>query len=418
MISVRRRPAAHRAIVALLAASLAGCGSTQATSSPPLRATPSDSPSPSIATVTSAPITAPPATPGPSPTAVVSCASRTLASMTEDQRIGQVFNVGLSKDVLDATERAGVAAYHFGSMWFPKQTSEGVTAVRAVADAVQAQATQAATHGVRFFVGANQEGGLIQGLSGPGFDVIPPALTQGAWSTSVLQTKALRWAGQLRAAGVNLNFAPVADVVPPGTDAQNAPIGQLKREFGHDPATVSSHVAAFFAGMDQAGVETAAKHFPGLGRVAGNTDFTGAVTDSVTTRHDAYLAPFAHAIDVGVPFVMVSLAIYERIDPANIAAFSTTIDSGMLRGDLGFRGVVVSDSLSAAAVSSLSPGTRAIDFIAAGGDMIVLNPLDQAIAMAKALAARAAASTSFRARVNNAALHVLEAKQAAGLLPC
>jgi len=284
--------------------------------------------------------------------------------------------------------------------------------------AVQAQATQATTHGVRFFVGANQEGGLIQGLSGSGFDVIPSALTQGTWSPSVLQTKALRWGGQLRAAGVNLNFAPIADVVPPGTDAQNAPIGQLQREFGHDPATVSSHVAAFIAGMHQAGIDTTAKHFPGLGRVAGNTDFTGAVIDTVTTRHDPYIASFAKAVDVGVPFVMVSLAIYERIDPSNIAGFSTTIDSGMLRGDLGFRGVVVSDSLSATAVTSLTPATRAIDFLAAGGDMIVLNPLDQAIAMAKALASRAAEITSFRARVNNAALHVLEAKQAAGLLTC
>jgi beta-N-acetylhexosaminidase len=90
----------------------------------------------------------------------------------------------------------------------------------------------------------------------------------------------------------------------------------------------------------------------------------------------------------------------------------------MLRDDLAFHGVVMSDSLSATAVSSLSPGTRAIRFLNQGGDMIVIGPVSQAIAMARAIASRAAVNTWFRARVNNAALHVLRAKQAAGLLPC
>jgi hypothetical protein len=71
---------------------------------------------------------------------------------------------------------------------------------------------------------------------------------------------------------VNLDFAPVFDVVPPGTDASNQPIGVLEREYGHDPGTVGSHAAAFVAGMAEAGVATTAKHFPGLGRVVGNTD--------------------------------------------------------------------------------------------------------------------------------------------------
>jgi beta-N-acetylhexosaminidase len=303
-------------------------------------------------------------------------------------------------------------------MTFTTQTSVGVAAIRALTDAVQAQATPSATGGVRFFVAANQEGGLIQGLAGSGFDTIPSALTQGTMAPSTLQAKAARWGAQLRAAGVNLNFAPVADVVPPGTDAQNAPIGELQREYGHDPATVSSHVSAFIAGMQAAGVATTAKHFPGLGRVTGHTDFTANVVDSVTTRTDPYLAPFAKAVKVHVPFVMVSLATYERIDPAHLAVFSPTIIGGMLHGDLGFRGVVISDALGAAAVSSIPPGTRAVDFLSAGGDMIVVNQLAPAIEMAKAIAIHASEDPSFRKHIDGAALRVLRAKDAAGLLPC
>ncbi|MEP6807120.1 MAG: glycoside hydrolase family 3 N-terminal domain-containing protein [Chloroflexota bacterium] len=338
--------------------------------------------------------------------------------MTEAQRIGQLFMIGLTDDHLDVADSQAIAAFHYGSVLFAKRTAVGVASLRAVSDAVQARATLSATHGVRFFIAANQEGGLVEALSGPGFATIPSALSQGAMSTTQLTALATRWGRELRAAGVNLDLAPVADVVAPGTDAQNAPIGALDREFGHDAADVAGSVAAFIAGLRAGGVGTTAKHFPGLGRVLGNTDFTQSVVDSVTTRHDPYLQPFARAIRAGVPFVMISLATYERIDPNHLAAFSNIVINRMLRGDLGFRGVVISDSLGATAVRSLSPGTRAIDFLDAGGDMIVLNQLDQAITMARAVAALATAHDWFRARVYNAAWHVLRAKEAAGLLQC
>ena len=387
------------------------------TPTPTLPPTPTPSPTPSpIATPVPATPTPIPATPSPTPE--LSCVDSTLASMTEAQRIGQLFMVGLVDDQLDAAEKQAIAQFHFGSVDYTRRTARGSAADRAVADAVQAQATLAATRGIRFFVAANQEGGLVQGLSGPGFDVMPSALDQGSLAPAVLEAMATRWGGELRAAGINLNFAPVADVVPPGRDAENAPIGQLQREYGHDPATVASHVAAFVAGMRAAGVATTAKHYPGLGRVAGNTDFTSSVVDSVTTRNDPYLAPFVTAVRDRVPFVMVSLATYHEIDPQHLAAFSPTVIAGMLRHDLGYQGVVISDSLGATAVTSMLPGTRAIDFIAAGGDMIIINQLTPAIAMAQALAAGASQSPLFRARVDNAVLNVLRAKEAQGLLPC
>ena len=291
-------------------------------------------------------------------------------------------------------------------------------AIRTVTDAVQRLATSEATGGVGFFIAANQEGGRIQGLSGSGFDEIPSAVSQGALSPATLSRDAARWGHQLADAGVNLDFAPVADIVPAGTERQNAPIGALEREYGHDPTTVSSHVAAFVAGMRDAGIATTAKHFPGLGRVVGNTDVTAGVVDTVTVRDDPYLGPFAAAIKAGVPFVMVSLATYDRIDPDHLAVFSPTIIDGMLRGDLGFRGVVISDALGAAAVAGIPPGTRAVDFLEAGGDMIISNQVAPAIEMAQALAARAASSASFADRIDESALRVLEAKQAAGLLDC
>jgi len=339
--------------------------------------------------------------------------------MTQEQRIGQLFLLGLDGDQLGAPERDAIRVYHYGSVWFIERNGLGAPAIRLVADAAQALATPAITAGVGFFVAANQEGGTIQSLFGPGFSTIPSALDQSAIDPAALQTRAALWGRELASAGVNLNFAPVLDVVPPGTDAQNQPIGALQRGYGHDPATVSTHAIAFMRGMDQAGITTTGKHFPGLGRVTGNTDFTAAVVDDVTTSTDAYLAPFRDAIGAGIPMVMVALAKYQRIDPAELAVFSPTVMRQMLRTTLGFGGVVVSDDLGATvAVANIPPADRAINFLVAGGDFIISKTIAPANAMATAIAARASSDAAFKTRVDDAALRILRVKAARGLVRC
>jgi beta-N-acetylhexosaminidase len=268
-------------------------------------------------------------------------------------------------------------------------------------------------------VAANQEGGEVQALKGPGISAIPSALSQGTGHVSTLRKAATVWGQQLRTAGVNLNLAPVMDVVPAGTAASNAPIGELDREYGHDPATVSAHGVAFLNGMAAAGVATSAKHFPGLGRVRGNTDFTSSVVDSSTTASPADLQTYQAAIDAGVPTVMVALATYTRIDSRELAVFSPAIMRGLLRDRMHFRGTIVSDDMgAAAAVAKISPGTRAVDFVAAGGDLITTESLPVADAMDAALLDRVSSGSSFRSLVNAAALQVLTTKDKYGLLPC
>jgi beta-N-acetylhexosaminidase len=336
--------------------------------------------------------------------------------MTKAQRIGELFSLGLANDHLGAAEISAIRNQHVGSVWFTATTSVGVAGIRTITNAIRAQAAAAATDGVQLFIAANQEGGQIQALRGPGFATIPSAVVQGGHSISDLTAEAEVWGKELRAAGVNLDFAPVADVVPPGGDATNQPIGVLQREYGHDPATAGTHAAAFIAGMTAAGVDTTAKHFPGLGRVVNNTDFSANVVDTVTTANDPYLASFQDTINAGVPFVMVALATYTKIDAAHLAAFSPTVMS-LLRKQLGFRGVIVSDSLTATAVASIPAGQRAIDFLLAGGDVVVVRSASAMVAMVAAVQARVASDPSFSHLVDEAALLVLDAKAAAGLLP-
>jgi len=339
--------------------------------------------------------------------------------MTEEQRIGQLILLGVGGDRLTAGEIAAIAKYRLGSVWLFNWRTGGIESVRPLTAEIQALATESNTRGIGFFVGADQEGGQIQRLTGPGFSRIPSALEQGRLSTATLEADAVEWGSELKAAGVNLNFAPVMDVVPPGGDATNAPIGALQREYGHDPATVGSHGAAVIRGLAQSGIATTLKHFPGLGRVVGNTDTAAGVVDSTTTADDPYLEAFRAGIQVGAPFVMVSLATYSAIDPEHQAVFSSTIMQTLLRDQLGFDGVVMSDDLGAAAsVSSLVPGDRAIAFIVAGGDLMIVAGVDSASKMAAAVLDRARSDPGFAARVDDAAGRVLRAKQAYGLLSC
>jgi beta-N-acetylhexosaminidase len=405
----------HKPVRALLAGSVllslacAGCGIGSG-SPPPHPAT-------SAATARSDPARAS-GTSASAASAQASCAAQVFSRMSEAQRVGQLFLVGIAG--APATDVAqAVRTYHFGSLLWQGTSTAGVAADRQASQAIQALASSGTTAGVRFFIAANQEGGQVQELQGPGLTVIPPALNQGQLSAAELQRQAAAWGRELRAAGVNLDLAPVMDVVPSATASQNAPIGALQREFGHTPQTTGSHGVAFIRGMKQVGVATTAKHFPGLGQVIGNTDYTSGVVDTTTGPNSPYLQSFRAAVKAGVPFVMVALATYTRIDPHHLAAFSPRIIGGLLRKQLHFKGVVVSDDLgAAAAVAGLSPASRGIDFLAAGGDLITSQSLPAAIAMDQAILARAAHDASFRATVNSAVMRILDAKQAYHLMTC
>ena len=116
---------------------------------------------------------------------------------------------------------------------------------------------------------------------------------------------------------------------------------------------------------------------------------------------------------------MVALARYTQIDPNRLAAFSPIVMTQMLRQSLGFSGVIVSDDLGdTAAVASIPPASRAIDFLSAGGDMIISKTSAPADAMVKAIRSKAAQDPAFRQRVDDAALRILRAKEGFGLLPC
>jgi beta-N-acetylhexosaminidase len=326
-------------------------------------------------------------------------------------RVGQLLMVGVpAAGASDAVLRR-LGRYRVGGVILTGRSSAGTAATGALTARLRASVP-----GLPPLVATDQEGGAVQVLTGPGFPRMPSARGQGRLSPTVLRAYARVWGGRLRAAGVRVDLAPVADTVPAG--AANPPIGDFGRQYGSDPATVAAHAAAFAAGLADAGVVPTVKHFPGLGRVSANTDVSPGVTDHLTTRTDPYLGPFRAVIRAGHPFVMVSSAIYGRIDPSQPAVFSPAVVTGLLRRQLGFDGVVVSDDVGVARqVRAVPSGDRAVRFVAAGGDLVLTVSPATAPAMFTALYRRAARDPTFRARVDRSAQRILLAKQRLGLVP-
>lgn len=261
------------------------------------------------------------------------------------------------------------------------------------------------------WVATDQEGGFVRVLQGTGFTNLPAAAQQGQWSSGKLATNIKKVGEELAEAGINVNLAPVADVVPAKVGTSNAPIGFFGRQYGNTAGEVSQAVVTVNDALNDAGVQPVVKHFPGLGRVAKNTDTSSGVTDTEIGADATDLEPFKQAISQDNSWVMISNARYTKIDAQNEAPFSKKVITGLLRQKLGYEGVVISDDLcEAKQVAQVPVGQRAVKFVAAGGTVPLCVKSTQAVTMAISLAKEAKEEKKFADQVREAAVLILEAK--------
>ena len=410
-----RRPVLLAALVG--AGSLAGCslipGSSSAGSSSSAKP---QTPEPAASSAAPSPTAA--ASPAPSATATATATDGALAGWSLEEKVGQLMMVGVDAQAPKQSSNEAVDTHHVGNIFIAGRTTAGSQATQKVISSFTSKVGPGTTHATPMLVATDQEGGEVQVLAGSGFSDIPSALDQSAQPRDQLVASARTWGKELADVGVNMNLAPVADLVDIARPASNEPIGRWGREYGHDAATVSSQAGAFAEGMQASKVIPTYKHFPGLGRVKDNTDTSAGVVDSTTTRSadTAVSVIFGAAIAAGAPVIMVSSATYSLIDPSAPAVFSSTIVTDMLRREMGFSGVVITDDVSAAVqVQDVSAGDRAVRAIRAGCD-IVLASADPTVAadMVKALIATARSDPAFAARVDESATRVLNLKKSLG----
>jgi beta-N-acetylhexosaminidase len=258
-----------------------------------------------------------------------------------------------------------------------------------------------AAAGSRPIICVDQEGGEIR--------IVPwaaPERTAAEQAAAGAERADARAAGRdLRGAGIGVTLAPVADV--PSVDGA----ALAGRAFSTDPDAAAAAVAESVAGWHDAGVAATVKHFPGLGGATVNTDDGESTIERTRVELEADLEPFRAAIEAGTEFVMASHALYTALDAERIASQSPAVIDGLLRQELGFDGVVMTDSLEAAAVLAVADvDEAAVASARAGVDVILTTGRGSYIRVYRALLAEARADPEFRRRVRESAARVLAAQ--------
>lgn len=319
----------------------------------------------------------------------VRLADAILSRMTLEEKVGQLFMVaawGAKATGVDADTRAKnrelygvddfaglVARYHVGGVIYFPQYGNLVDPdqVVALSNGIQ-RAAAAQDPALPLLIATDEEGGVVTRMPAP-FTHMPGNMVLGATGDPALAEAAARATGrQLAALGVNVDMAPVADVA---VNPANPIIGL--RSFGADPASVARFTAAAVRGYQASGVAAVAKHFPGHG----DTDVDShtalpVIRHSLDTWRAVDLPPFQSAIDAGVDLVMAGHLAFPALDPSGRpATLSHTLLTDILRGQLGFSGVVITDSLGMAGVRGTSSDAEvAVEAFLAGADILLMPP--------------------------------------------
>jgi beta-N-acetylhexosaminidase len=246
----------------------------------------------------------------------------------------------------------------------------------------------------------DQEGGRVARLRAPVL-TLPPMRVLGDIGDEGLTERAGRALGaELLALGFNCDFAPVLDV---DTNPANPVIGD--RSFSRDPATVARHGAAFARGLGASGIIACGKHFPGHGDTDLDSHLALPRVAHGRARLEAVeLLPFRETVQV-MPSLMTAHVVFDALDPGVPATLSSAVIEGLLRRELGYRGVVVSDDLEMKAVSErYGAGECAVRALRAGCDaVLVCSKMDMLLEAREALAREARGDAAFFARLREAA---------------
>ena len=271
-----------------------------------------------------------------------------------------------------------------------------------------------AAGGVPPLVMADEEGGEVQRMANLVGNLPWPQTMAATMTVGQVRALAEQVGRRMRAAGVTMDLAPVLDLSDsPGPDAAH-PDGP--RSFSIRASIATAYGLAFAQGMLEGGVIPVVKHFPGLGQASHNTDFGPASVPSLSVLEAGALQPFAAAIAAGAPAVMVGNVSIPGLTGTLPATLSAPAMTGLLRHRLGFRGLILTDSLSALAIQDAGyvvpqAAARAIE---AGADMVLFNTSDPAVTVNAIIASIVSAVTSHRmsvTRLDAAVQDVLRAKR-------
>jgi beta-N-acetylhexosaminidase len=271
------------------------------------------------------------------------------ANLSLVEKVGQLFMVGFEGTEVTPELAHWLATYGWGGLILFGRNVESPEQLLRLTQGLQTAART--TSLLPLLIAVDQEGGRVARLKAP-FTVFPSAAKVGQTGSEHLACDVGRAiATELRAVGISMDMAPVLDVL---TNPANTVIGD--RAFHSDPQCVARLGTAFIHGMHAAGVLAVGKHFPGHGDTLLDSHVTLPVSERTAAQLEACeLLPFREAIAADLGAIMTAHVTYQAWEPGYPATLSSAILTGILREELGFHGVIITDDLGMAAVSATVP---------------------------------------------------------------
>ncbi len=318
------------------------------------------------------------------------------------EQIGRLFTVGIPTGTLDVQTRRRLEELHVGGVILFRRNVGTPHEVAALTRALHDLPSEP-------LVAIDHDGGRVQRLGEP-FTRFPPAAAVGRRHDPDLAFEIGRaMAEELASVGIDVNFAPVLDV---HSNPLNPIIGD--RAFGTTPAVVAAMGVALMRGLLAGGIIPCGKHFPGHGDTIADSHLElPVVRRSRAQLAEVELAPFREAIGAGIPMLMTAHVLYPALDSACAATLSSHILSDLLRGELGFAGVIVSDDLEMRAIADHSDvGAAAVATLRAGADMLLIcEHLEKAEAAVQAVERAVAEGLMTADRIRAAANRITQLRR-------
>lgn len=341
-----------------------------------------------------------------------------LADMPLDHKVGQMFMVSLFGEGLPAANEVFLRAMIPGAISAFSSNVNTPERTTATTNAWQTIATQIGAK-VPMIVAIDHEGGPVTRLlPEQGYTALPWGAALGAMPAANTKMVGRMAAEELRAVGITMNLAPVADV----RARAEPPYFVERRTFGPDPALVGSAVAAYTQGLQEGGVIATLKHFPGHGAAGDSHNFLPVVNRDSEEIARFELPPFEIGIKGGADAVMVGHLSVPALDPTPgiPASLSPKIVTDLLRKQLGFTGVILTDALDMGAiVDNYPPPVAAVMAVNAGIDMLATGPKmpqTQQLAMKQAIIDAVKAGEIAGERIDDSVRRILTLKGKYGLL--
>jgi len=286
------------------------------------------------------------------------------------QAVGRHFVVGYT----DFEEVKLLAARGLiGGIYLARRNLRGRELADVAAEIEALQAIRRRAELPPLIVAGDQEGGPVSHLS-PLLEAMPPLASVAGRGDDAAYRYGQQQAAGLAALGVNLNFGPVVDLRPPGADNPRDRLTRIgARAIADDPATVTTVAEGYIDGLNEGGVRATIKHFPGLARVRADTHLFAARLNETPNELAADWQPFRSLAHHPGTAMMLGHVTLMAIDPERAASHSARVVDGLLRGDWGYDGVLVTDDLNMGAVFDLGIGRVAAEALAAGVDLVLVS---------------------------------------------